>query len=161
MIPGAKGRRASGSRTPFGGALIGATLVVAALAGCTGPKPDPTPTPKPSKTTAAAQAPGITNVTNAPGSGAGLVGALADSTVKTCELSGDAWKVAGTVKNPTQAAAAYRIYVSLLDAKGGTRALQEVDVDAMAGTTEDWSADIRTAEKGLSCVLRVERYAAK
>lgn len=153
--------RASRQSLSVPSVLAGAALTVAALGGCTSTKPAPTPTPTPSTTTAAAQAPGITNVTNAPGSGAGLVGALADSTVKTCELSGGAWKVAGTVKNPTQGKASYRIYVSLLDAKGGTRALQEVDVAAAAGATETWSAEIATAEKGLSCVLRVERYAAK
>lgn len=152
-------RKGSGPRR--GGILAGATLVALALAGCTTTTPDPTPTPTPSRTTAAAQAPGITEVTNAPGSGAGLVGALADTTVTTCELAGSAWKVAGTAKNPTQAGADYRIYVSLLDAKNGTRALKEVDLSKVpAGQTRNWSADIATKEKGLSCVLRVERYPA-
>lgn len=141
-------------------ALGGAVAIVVALAACTGPTPEPTRTKTPTPS-ATAKTPGITDVTNAPGTGEGLTGAIGDTKVSTCELSGGAWKVAGTATNPTDAAVDYRIYISLLDAGSSTRALKEVDlagVDAKA--SKDWSADIPITEKGLSCVLRVERYPA-
>jgi PBP1b-binding outer membrane lipoprotein LpoB len=138
-------------------ATVGVLAIL--LAGCTSDAaPKPTPTPTASET---APEPGITDITDTPGSGEGLVGALADSAVETCERSGDAWKVAGTVTNSSDAAATYRIYVSLLNAATDTRALTQVDVAEVApGATEDWSTDVAVAEDDLSCVLRVERYAA-
>ncbi|MEY2850114.1 MAG: hypothetical protein RI885_2781 [Actinomycetota bacterium] len=139
-------------------AATGALLVL--LVGCT-PVDDAEPSPTPSASASADAEPGITDITDTPGSGEGYVGALADSTVGTCALADGAWTVAGTVTNPTEAAADYRIYVSLLAASGETRALQQVDVDALAATeSTDWTATVPVADEGLSCVLRVERYAA-
>lgn len=139
----------------------GALLVL--LTGCTGGTDGAAPSPSPSTSASASPEtiPGTTDVTDTPGSGEGLVGALADTQQQTCELDGEAWTVAGTVTNPTDAAADYRIYVSLLAAGGDTRALKQVDVPAVAAAaTSDWTVSIPTAEEGLTCVLRVERYAA-
>ncbi len=150
-------------RSAFAGIVLAAALV-GVLAGCTAPDTDdakPSPTGSPSPEASESAPPSVTEITDTPGSGENLVGALADSAVSTCELEGDAWNVAGTVTNPTEDAADYRIYVSLLTADGGTRALQQVDVVGVdAAATEEWSATVAVADEGLSCVLRVERYAA-
>lgn len=137
--------------------VLAAALIMTAVAGCT---PTAKPTPKPSASTSAtALSPGITDITDPPGTGANLAGALKDTTVTACALKGSSWSVTGTVTNPTDAAADYRIYVSLLNAGGDTRALKQVDVSSLAAAAKaDWSADIPVNEKNLSCVLRVERY---
>ncbi|WP_423920220.1 hypothetical protein ACPEEZ_13830 [Frigoribacterium sp. 2-23] len=139
---------------------IGAALTATALAGCTGDgSTDATPTP--SATTSTAETPAVTDITDNPGSAADFTGALADTKQTTCELSGGAWNVAGTVTNPTESAQHYRIYVSLNNESQETRGLKQVDVESVAaGATADWSTTIETGEKNLSCVLRVERFAA-
>jgi hypothetical protein len=144
-------------------AVAAAAALAAAglLAGCTGPSPKPTPTPTASKTTKAAD-PGITDVQQPPGTGKGLTGALSDTKVAHCEPKGGGWTVDGTATNPTDGTVDYRIYVSLLNAGGDTRALVEVDSTGVkAGDTKDWTVDIPVPDKNLSCVLRVERYAAE
>lgn len=124
------------------------------LAGCNA---DAQPKPTPSVTTEAQ--PGITDITDTPGSGENLVGALADTEVSTCEAADGQWNVAGTVTNPTDAAASYRIYVSLLTDTGATRALTQVNVDDLAaGAATEWSTKVDLDESKLECVLRVERY---
>ncbi|MET0296460.1 MAG: hypothetical protein ABW024_03600 [Microbacterium sp.] len=140
-------------------ALAAALLIAGgALAGCTGGDPEPTPT---STATDAAAEPGVTDITDAPGSGEGLTGALADTTTDTCEKSGDGWSVVGTVTNSSDAAADYRIYVSLLNGANDTRGLQQVNVTAVEpGATNDWESSIAVADDDLTCVLRVERYPA-
>lgn len=141
-----------GSRLAVAGLSV--VLLAGGLAGCTAATPEPTPTK-----TAESLAPGITDIEDTPGSGENLEGALADSKVATCERDGDEWKVAGTVTNPTDTKAKYRIYVSLLSGTNDTRALVQVDVeDVEPEATEDWDVDIPVAEDELSCVLRVERY---
>jgi hypothetical protein len=139
--------------------VLAALLIVTAMAGCT---PTAKPTPKPTASASAtALSPGITDITDPPGTGEGLAGALKDTTVTACAQKGTGWSVTGTVTNPTADAANYRIYVSLLNAANDTRALKQVDVDALAPAAKaDWSADIPVDEKNLSCVLRVERYVA-
>lgn len=139
-----------------------AGIAIAALVGCTPAKVDTTkPTPKPSASATAEKPAGITDITDTPGSGAGLVGALADSKVSACALSNGSWNVTGSVTNPTKKTVSYRIYVSLLDGAGGTRALQQVDVNKVKTTvTAEWKTSIPTKEDGLNCVLRVERYGA-
>ena len=141
----------------LGAATGAALLALGLLAGCTTtPKPHPTPT---ATKTAAAAKPGITDVKQAPGTGADFVGALADSKVAHCEPKGSGWSVDGTVTNSSDAPADYRIYVSLLNTGGATRALVEVDSQGVdAGKSKDWSVDIPSPDKGLQCVLRVERY---
>jgi PBP1b-binding outer membrane lipoprotein LpoB len=136
---------------------VGAVAFLAlVLAGCTS---ESTPEPKP--TASATAEPGITDITDTPGSGENLTGALSDSAVSECERSGDAWNVVGTVTNSSGEKANYRIYVSLLNAATDTRALTQVDVaDVDPEATKDWSIEIPVAEDDLSCVLRVERYPA-
>lgn len=139
-----------------------AALTATALAGCTPGKVEKTkPTPKPSASATAEKPGGITDITDTPGSGTGLVGALADSKVSACALTDGSWNVTGSVTNPTEKTVSYRIYVSLLDGAGGTRALQQVDVNKVKTTvTTEWKTSIPTKEDGLNCVLRVERYGA-
>jgi hypothetical protein len=138
---------------------LGAVALIAAgaLAGCTAPQePDPTPTP----TSTDATDPGVTDITDAPGTGENLVGALADATTDSCELDGDAWVATGSVTNPTDGNVNYRIYVSLLNGENDTRGLQQVNVDAVgAGASADWESRIEITDEDLTCVLRVERYA--
>lgn len=142
-----------GSRLAVAGLSV--VLLAGGLAGCTATTtPEPTPTKS-----AESIAPGITDIEDTPGSGPDLEGALADSKVTTCERDGDEWKVDGTVTNPTEDKAKYRIYVSLLSGTNDTRALVQVDVEDVApDATEDWDVSIPVAEDGLSCILRVERY---
>jgi hypothetical protein len=142
----------------LGAVTGGALLAVGLLAGCTTtPKPHPTPT----ATKSAAAKPGITDVKQAPGTGDGFTGALADSKVTHCDPKGSGWTVDGTVTNSSDAAVDYRIYVSLLNAGGDTRALVEVDSQGVdAGKSKDWTVDIPSPDKDLQCVLRVERYPA-
>jgi hypothetical protein len=141
----------------IGATVLGALLVAGAMAGCTPTTAKPTPKPSASAT---ALTPGVTDVTNAPGTGENLTGALKDTTVTACSQKGSSWTVSGTATNPTDAAADYRIYVSLLNATSDTRALKEVDVSALAaGAKTDWTTDIAVPDKNLTCVLRVERYA--
>lgn len=137
-------------------AIAAAALIATFAVGCTAaPAADPKPSASPTETSAPPQ---VTDITDAPGTGEGLVGALADSTLDSCEPGDAGWTVTGTVTNPTQGEADYRIYVSLL-AGEETRALSQVDADDVAaGATADWSADIAAEGENLSCVLRVERY---
>jgi hypothetical protein len=86
------------------------------------------------------------------------VGALKDVKMTSCKLDGASWMADGTVTNPTDADAKYRIYVAL-NVKGSTdtKALIEADVDVAKGKTEKWSAAADVADKDLICILRVER----
>lgn len=148
---------------PLCAAIALAIVIGVGVSGCTPTVDQTTPSPAPttSEATPAAEPPSVTDVIDTPGSGEGLVGALADSTVSSCALAEGAWKVDGTVTNPTEEPASYRIYVSLLTASGETRALQQVNVDKVdAAATSDWTASLPVADDGLSCVLRVERYSA-
>lgn len=138
-------------------ALVGAAMLTTVVAGCT-PDAEPEPTATP---TAEAQDPGVTDIVDAPGSGEDLTGALADSEVATCEQADGGWSIAGTVTNPTDAPADYRIYVSLLNGANDTRGLQQVDVAGVEPeATAEWESSIAIDEADLQCVLRVERYAA-
>lgn len=91
-----------------------------------------------------------------------FVGALADVTASTCGADGADWVGSGTVTNPTQAAANYRVWVAFIGADGGTAGLVQVNVDGIAaGAAGDFSAPMPYAgEDALSCVLRVERRVA-
>lgn len=135
-------------------ALPVALAAVLLTVGCTGAEPEPTPTP--SATTAP---PTVTDIQDAPGSGGEFTGAVADTTVE-CAAGDDGWAASGTVTNPTDGVADYRIYVSFLDAAGGTRGVVQVDVDGVAaGASQDWQTTAALPDEELSCVLRVERYA--
>nr|WP_201469815.1 hypothetical protein [Microbacterium hydrocarbonoxydans] len=148
------GRRTAGRGTVAAGIAV---ALVMFLAGCTDAAPEPTPTP-----TATEQAEaGVTDIVDTPGSGEGLVGALADAEVKKCERVDDQWEISGTVTNSSEAAASYRIYVSLLTEGGDTRSLTQVNVDPTdPGASADWATTVAVQDETLDCVLRVERYAA-
>ncbi|MGN6409534.1 MAG: hypothetical protein ACTHMH_14385 [Curtobacterium sp.] len=140
-------------------ALAGVAALGVGLAGCSGDDPDGKPSA--SSTAAATERPAITDVETPAGGTGDYVGAKSDVQVTSCKRSGSSWSVAGTVKNPEKTSQGYRIYVSLLKGQSDTRAVQEVDVDTVgAGTSKDWDTTIDTSESGLSCVLRVERFAA-
>lgn len=148
------------ARTPTLGLIAALMLTGGLVAGCTANGPEPTETPTPS-TLAESLEPGVTDITDAPGSGEGLVGAAADAVTDTCEASGEGWATTGTVTNPTDAAVDYRIYVSLLNGANDTRGLQQVDVvDVAPGATSIWESLIAVPDDDLTCVLRVERYSA-
>lgn len=144
-------------RTRLTATAIPFAILALTLAGCTNDGTDAQP--EPTESSAAELTPGVTDITDAPGTGEDLQGALADSTVDECKRDGDDWSVKGTVTNSTDASVTYRIYVSLLNGANDTRALTQVDVDATEpGDTADWDITIPVAEDELSCVLRVERY---
>ncbi|WP_227531160.1 hypothetical protein [Microbacterium tenebrionis] len=148
-------RRSIGVRAAGAGAAL--LLGVVGLSACTNGDSEPSPSPSASSTLT----PGITDITDTPGSGENLVGALADATVSTCELGDGSWTVDGTVKNPTKDSVSYRIYVSLLNEAGDTRSLSQVDVDGVGeGAEEEWATTVDLTDEDLTCVLRVERYAA-
>ncbi|WP_197491792.1 hypothetical protein [Microbacterium sp. H83] len=155
-------RSTTAGRRPAATGVVAAGIAVAlglALAGCTDGGPEPSPTPTATETEAAEA--GVTDIVDTPGSGEGLVGALADAEVTTCELSDDHWEVAGTVTNSSDAAASYRIYVSLLTEGGDTRSLTQVNVDPTdPGASAEWATTVAVQDEALDCVLRVERYAS-
>lgn len=152
--PSTEARRTASKGLVVAGITVALGLV---LAGCTDSKPEPKPTPTASEQAEA----GVTDITDTPGSGEGLEGALSDAEVKTCELAGDHWEVAGSVTNSSAAAASYRIYVSLLTEGGDTRSLTQVDVEPIdAGASADWETTVAVEDEALDCVLRVERYAS-
>ncbi|RPE85209.1 hypothetical protein EDF28_1154 [Curtobacterium sp. PhB137] len=141
-------------------AIAGVAALGLGLAGCSGgdtPDGGASSTPKASAT----ERPAITDVDTPAGGTGDYVGALKDVQVSSCKKSGSDWAVTGTVENPAKSAQGYRIYVSLLKGQSDTRAVKEVDVASVAaGASDEWSTTIGTAESGLSCVLRVERFAA-
>lgn len=99
----------------------------------------------------------VTQVTHAPGTTQGYVGALKDVALTSCGADKVPARFGGTVTNPTSTVQSYRIYVSLL-AAGGTFGVREVDVQDVAGhATQNWSGTLPVGETGASCVLRVER----
>ena len=141
------------------------TLAVGALAlaltGCTSQDAEPSPSPTPTAEATEQASAGITDVQDVPGSGEGFTGALSDLTITTCERGDGGWTVDGTVQNPSEGPVTYRLYMSLLSGGSDTRALQQVDVGPVeAGEGADWSMTIPVEEDGLTCVPRVERYAA-
>lgn len=152
------------SRTMTAAIISTAIAAALALAGCTGGGDAPSPSPTPTASGSPSDSPGVVDVTDTPGggtdgAGGGFTGALADAPVTSCELQDGAWNVAGTATNPTEGAVTYRIYVSLLNGGGDTRALQQVDVpEVAAGETAEWQTSVPIDEDGLNCVLRVERY---
>jgi PBP1b-binding outer membrane lipoprotein LpoB len=142
-------------------ALAGVALLGIGLAGCSGSgEPDGKASASASASAKAEKA-AITDVTTPAGGKGDYVGAAKDVQVTTCKLEGSKWTVAGTAKNPADDAQSYRVYVSLLKGQSDTRAVKQVDVDGVAaGDSKKWDTTIGTDEHGLSCVLRVERFAA-
>lgn len=150
-------RAAFGATRRIAAAVLAVGVGVGGLTGCTQDQPKP----KPTATETGQPDAGITDIVDAPGTGEGLVGALADTETSTCKLVEGKWDVAGTVTNSSDAPASYRIYVSLLNEGGDTRSLTQVNVDPIdPGAETEWSTAVPLEEKNLSCVLRVERYSA-
>lgn len=100
----------------------------------------------------------VTQVTHAPGSSTGYVGALKDVKLTSCSADTAPARFEGTVTNPTSSSQSYRIYVSL-QAAGNTVGVREVDVADVAGhATQKWSGTLPAGKAGSTCVLRVERH---
>jgi hypothetical protein len=102
----------------------------------------------------------VMSIDVAPGTSASFVGARADVSELECERDDEGWQVGGTVTNPTDESASYRIYVSFLNAQNETRGLLQVDVDDVGGgDAERWEGRLDLEDEGLQCQLRVERSA--
>lgn len=100
----------------------------------------------------------VTQVTHAPGSSTGYVGALKDVKLTSCSADKAPARFEGTVTNPTSTSQSYRIYVSL-QAAGDTVGVREVDVADVGGhATQKWSSTLPAGKAGTTCVLRVERH---
>lgn len=141
-------------------ALAGVAALGLGLAGCSG-SPDGKASASASASAGATEKAAITDVKTPAGGDGDYVGASKDVQVTTCKRDGSKWSVSGTAKNPESSAQGYRIYVSLLKGQSDTRAVKEVDVASVGGgDSEKWNTSIDTDERGLSCVLRVERFAA-
>jgi hypothetical protein len=138
---------------------VAVAALAAGLAGCSGSGNDTKPSA--SASASASEQAAITDVQTPAGGTGDYVGAKSDVTVTSCKRSGSSWAIVGSVKNPEKSAQGYRIYVSLLKGSSDTRAVTEVDVASVdAGASQDWKTTVDTGESGLSCVLRVERFAA-
>lgn len=122
--------------------LLGA-VVATGLAGCTGGSA-PAPT-------------SATDVTTAPGSAKGYVGARQDVRLSGCDAGEDGTRVKGEVSNPTRVRQDYRIYVSVV-ATSRTLAVREVDVaNVPGGSSRTWDSTLSATVSDPTCVLRVER----
>src|SRR4029077_13984153 len=120
------------------GALLVTVLIV--FAACSSSKDEgkaksssSTVTTKPAAITKASDAPRTDN----------YVGARKDVTNLVCKQDGKLWKVSGTVTNPTNAPADYRIFTSFLDKANETRGLVQADVKALAPhEAKSWSNEL-------------------
>lgn len=99
--------------------------------------------------------------TSDPPRAAGFTPAREDITALTCRQDGDAWEVVGTVENPTDAPADYRIYTLLLDDAEELKGIAQADVAGVgAAEAKDWTASIDLPLDDLHCGVRVERTPA-
>lgn len=102
----------------------------------------------------------VISIVNQPGEGE-FEGALQDVSDIGCAAADGTWTSSGTVTNPTEGSASYRIFVSFLDGAGSTVALIETNVDELGpGETGEFAVDFASDATDLTCVLRVERRAA-
>lgn len=137
-------------------AAVAATAALS-LAGCTG-APDGGPT-RTATATPVRTGDVVAEITVAPGTEKGFVGALKDVAVTRCDATEAPAEYGGTVTNPTKDAQSYRIYVSLL-VGAKTIGIDQVDVrDVPAHKTKNWSGRIDAGHADARCVLRVERTA--
>jgi hypothetical protein len=99
--------------------------------------------------------------TSDPPRSSGYTAAREDITALTCTRKGDSWQVVGTVENPTDVPADYRIYTLLLDGDDAVKGIAQADVEAVgANQAKEWTASIDLARDGLRCGVRVERTPA-
>lgn len=113
----------------------------------------------PETTTVGTTGPGpVISVSQDPGTAAFFEGALSDTTVTECDAVDNGWTVKGTVRNPLDTAASYRIYVSFLQPDGTTAGLLQIDVPTLdVGASVDWAGMLPIDGESINCVLRVER----
>ena len=142
--------------------LVSALTGLTGLTGCSGG--DTTAVTKPaaktSATTAVTKPEFVANTQDTPGTLENFVGAHADVSNTTCTATKVGWVAKGAVKNPTEKAAKYRIYVSILDGDA-TLGIAQTDVKRVPeGATSEWTAAADTTGENLRCILRVERAAA-
>jgi len=124
------------------------------LTACSGSKDEGKSTSKSTTTTKPAA---ITKASDAPRT-SNYVGARKDVTNLVCKQDGKLWKVSGTVTNPTNAPADYRIFTSFLDKSNETRGLVEANVLGLAPhEAKPWSNELELNAADLTCGLRVER----
>jgi hypothetical protein len=99
-------------------------------------------------------------VTVQPGTDPLAEGARADVDGLVCEEASGAWVASGTVANTTPSRRDYRIYVSFVDATGGTRAVRQADAaDVEPDEQRRWQTVASLDGVGpIRCVLRVERF---
>ena len=101
----------------------------------------------------------VTDVRDPQGSVAGYVGAMQDASLDSCATVDGVLKVSGTVTNPVDEPQQYRIYVSTMEGED-TRGIVQVDVPVVdAKQSADWETEIALPDPGLTCLLRVERFA--
>ncbi|MCB1030503.1 MAG: hypothetical protein KDA95_04150 [Acidimicrobiales bacterium] len=101
----------------------------------------------------------FTDVRDPQGSVEDYVGAMQDAKLDACAVADGALKANGTVTNPLDEAQQYRIYVSAMEGTD-TRGIVQVDLPSVeGGQSADWTAEFELADEGLSCLLRVERFA--
>lgn len=136
--------------------LAGVALALAlTIAGCAGDSPSETTSlgggvPDPADP--------VISVEIDPGTAEGFEGALADVTDHQCEPHGGAWHTSGTVTNPTDDPATYRIYTSFLSGGNDAVGVLQTDVGPVdPGESEEWEGTLNLSAGNLSCVLRVER----
>lgn len=133
-------------------------LVALSLAGCTAGQGEAAATPSVTATETAS-AGEVIDIRDQPGSVAGYVGASADVQLTQCAAQDGGVVVSGTLTNPETQAQSYRIYVSVLD-DDATVGLVQVDVPDVAGSaSQTWDTQVAVSAGGLSCALRVERFA--
>jgi hypothetical protein len=100
----------------------------------------------------------VTSIVVKPGTTPGVEGARDDVEVRTCQLGENGWEIEGSVTNPTESPADYRIYTSFRDESTATVGLLQVDANGVRpGRSEDWSGVLDLSVPDLECILRVER----
>lgn len=149
-------------RTLF--AALALTIGVAGVVGCSSDDRSSVISPDgngDASSSTEAKPPADINVNVQPGTGEGYVGARTDVTAESCTREGDAWVTSGTVRNPTDQPADYRVYTSFNDDAGDLRALVQSDVSGVApGADGEWRGTATAPEENLTCILRVERVTA-
>lgn len=152
--------RVTATRSAVALAVVVPLALLVGLTGCTSPVTSTTShsTHSSTKGTTTAHDGTVTQVTHAPGTTTGYVGALKDVELTSCSADKAPAHFDGTVTNPTSTSQSYRIYVSL-QSGGNTVGVREVDVTDVAGhATQKWSGTLDAGKAGTTCVLRVERH---
>jgi hypothetical protein len=103
---------------------------------------------------------GYVDIQDQPGTADDFVGARKDATIDTCQVTDGKLDIKGTVTNPADSAQQYRIYISAIDGND-TLGVAQVNVkDVKPSDSADWETNMPVDENSVTCVLRVERFAA-